>query len=320
MPLGRRTLPLLALATPLVASPAPPTTLVVPFSAGGAADITARNLAGEAPRVSGGMLALVVENRPGASGALGTQAVARARPDGRTLLLARVGASAILPAIDPRTAYGWDEFTFLGLLDENPVVIAVRADAPWRDLPALLNALRAAPGQLSFPTSGPATILDLGVRQMLATAGLEMDTATAIPLRGGGEAAAALLAGQGDFIANNLPDLLGGLREGRLRALAVAAQGASPLLPGVPTMAEAGLPELNALAGWSALAGPPGLPDGLAEPWVNLVARLGEDADWLAATRRTGSLPRTLPPAATREFIGQQVEMYRSLARRLGLV
>jgi tripartite-type tricarboxylate transporter receptor subunit TctC len=154
-----------ALARAEAAYPERPVSLIVPFSAGGAADIAGRTLAANAGRyLPNPQAGLVVENRTGASGAVGTGYVARAKPDGQTLLLARIGSSAILPATDPRTPYAWDEFTMLGLLDENPFVVCVRGDAPWRTLGELAGALREGPGRLNFATTGPATLLDLGAR------------------------------------------------------------------------------------------------------------------------------------------------------------
>ena len=300
--------------------PERPVVIVAPFSAGGAADIAARLLAAHAPaHLPNAGQSIVVENRTGASGALGTQYVARARPDGHTLLLARVASSAILPALDPRTPYAWDEFTMLGLLDENPFVIAVRADAPWRTIGELVNALRENPGRLNFATTGPATILDLGIRQMFVAAGLPIDAGIAIPFRGGGDAVAAVLGGQAQFIGNNLTDTSAAIASGRLRALVVGTRARLPSLPGVPTAIETELPSLAELAGWNARFGPPGLPEPVVEAWTRALERLGKDEGWLTAIRRGGGIPRLLNPQATRDFVRQQVAMYRELARRLGL-
>jgi len=298
-------------------------TLVAPFAAGGAADLAARTLAAHAPRVMARLLgrpqepAIVVENRTGASGAVGSYHVHRARPDGQTLLLARVGSAAIVPAFDPRAPYGWDGFTMLGLLDENPYVLCVRADSPWASAAALLTAIREAPGRLNFATSGPQTILDLGIRHMLVQAGLAHDAAVAIPFRGGGEALTALLGGQVQFVGNNLSEMSGALAGGQVRALAVTGDAA---LPGVPSAAAAGVPALADMAGWDALFGPPDMPEAVTSLWVRVLAALAEDAGWLAATRRLGSVPRILSPAATRAHVAAQVELYRGLGRRLGLV
>jgi tripartite-type tricarboxylate transporter receptor subunit TctC len=297
-----------------------PVAIVAPFSAGGAADIAARTLAAHAGRhLPNPSAILVVENRTGASGAIGTQHVQRAKPDGMTLLLARVASAAILPAIDARTPYGWDAFTMLGLLDDNPFVVAVRADAPWRTLADLIGTLREQPGTLNFATTGPATILDLGVRQLFAAAGLPIDAAAAVPFRGGGEAVAALLGGQAQFIGNNLSDTSAALAQGQLRALVVGAAERLPSLPDVPTAAEAEVPALAQILGWNALFGPPGLPEEIVAAWTAALRALGSDEAWLAATRRVGSRPRLLDPAETRAFVGAQAALYRDLARRLGI-
>ena len=295
-------------------------TLVAPFTPGGAADIAARTFAAQAGRHMGNSpQAIAVENRAGASGAIGTQYVARARPDGRTLLLARVSASAILPAIDPRTPYQIDDFTWLGLLDLNPFVICVRADSPYRDLAALLNAIRNAPGTLNFATSGPATILDLGVRQLLASAGLPIDAAQAVPYRGGGEALAALLGGQAQFGGNNLGDMIGAIRNGQIRALVVTGDARLRELPRVPAAAEAGLASLSQIAGWNALAGPAGMTAEMVEFWSRVIAALGRDPEWIAATRRIGSVPHVTDGAQARAHVMAQIELYRGLARQLNL-
>lgn len=301
-------------------APARAVTLVAPFTPGGAADIAARTFAAHAVKHMGPEpLAMVVENRAGASGAIGTQYVARARPDGNTLLLARVAASAILPAIDPRTPYQVDDFTWLGLLDINPYVICVRADAPYRDLASLLNAIRNAPGTLNFATSGPATILDLGVRHLLATAGLPIDAAQAVPYRGGGEALAALLGGQAQFGGNNLGDMMGAIRNGQIRALVVTGDARLAELPGVPTAAQAGVAALSQIAGWNALAAPAGLSAESVEFWTRVLAATGRDREWLTATRRIGSVPHVTDGAAARAHVLAQIELYRGLARQLNL-
>ncbi len=296
------------------------TTLVAPFTPGGAADIAARTFATFAVKHMGNARQpIVVENRAGASGAIGTQYVAQARPDGDTLLLARVAASAILPAIDPRTPYQIDDFTWIGLLDLNPYVICVRTDSPYRDLAALLAAIRDAPGTLNFSTSGPATILDLGIRHLLASAGLPIDAAQAIPYRGGGEALAALLGGQAQFGGNNLGDMMGAIRNRQVRALVVTGEARLPELPGVPTAAEAGVADLSQIAGWSALAGPAGMPEATAGFWSEVLMATGRDRDWLTATRRLGNVPHVTDGAMARAHVAAQIELYRRIARQLNL-
>ena len=311
------------------ASPAPgadppypslPVTLVAPFSAGGSADASARVLAAHAPRhLPNKNASIAVENRAGASGAIGPNSVARAAPDGYTLLLARTASSAILPAIDPRTPYAWDDFTFLGLLHEMPFVVCVRADAPWRRLGELLGALREAPGRMTFATSGPATILDLGVRHLFVANGLPIDAGTALPHAGGAEAVAAVASGQAHFVGCGLTDAIAALAARSVRALVVGGRERHPLLPGVPTAKEAEAESLEAITGWSGLFGPASLPMHVVEAWVGAIASFGSDRGWIEATRRSGSIPRLLPPGETRDFVRAQIALYGDLARRLGL-
>ena len=301
--------------------PGQPITLVAPFSAGGSADAAARLLAAHAPRhLPNKKATITVENRPGASGAIGTNLVARAAPDGFTLLLARTASSAILPAIDPRTPYAWDEFTLLGLLYETPFVVCVRADAPWRHLGDLLGALREAPGRLTFATSGPATILDLGVRQLFVSSGLPIDAGTALPFGGGAEAVGAVVSGQAHFIGSSLTDSAAALSARTVRALVVGSGERLALLPGVPTAKEAEVASLAAITGWSAVFGPASLPAQVVEAWVQAIASLGSDRAWVDAVRQTGSAPRSSSPSATRDFLQAQIALYGDLARRLGLL
>jgi tripartite-type tricarboxylate transporter receptor subunit TctC len=323
MRLTRRALTGASLAAPFAARaqggyPDRPVVLVAPFGAGGASDVAARTFAGHADKHLG--QPIVVENRTGASGMVGTLHVRRAAPDGYTLLMARIASSAIVPAIDPAAQYAWDEFTFLGLVDINPYVFVVRADAPWRTLGALVEEIRRRPGALNHGSSGPSTILNLGVRYLLLQAGLAPDATVEIPFRGGGQVATALLGGQVQIVGQNLSEIAGALQGGQARALAVTTPERFPAIPDVPTVREAGFPALEAIVGWNALAGPPDLPAAVTRRWDGVLAALAGDENWLAATRRVGSVPRIRDGAAAKAFIGAQVALYRELGRKLGLV
>jgi tripartite-type tricarboxylate transporter receptor subunit TctC len=303
------------------AYPSRPATLVAPFSAGGSADAAARLLAKHVPaHLPNKDATIAVENRIGASGALGTNQVAHAEPDGYTLLIARTASSAILPAIDPRTPYGWDDFTMLGLLHDSPFVVCVRADAPWQRFAELIVALREAPGRLTFATTGPATILDLGVRQLFVANGLPIDAGTALPFAGGADAVGAVAAGQAHFMGSGLADAITGITARTVRPLLVSGPARHPLLPDVPTAKEAQSESIDAIMGWSALFAPRSLPADIVGVWTDALASLAKDRAWVDATRRQGSVPRVASPDATREFVRGQVDMYRDLARRLGLV
>lgn len=264
--------------------PERPITIVSPFAAGGDADIAARNLAPVVQRVLG--QSLVVVNRAGASGAIGSLAVRNAKPDGYTLLLARVGSQAVLPALQKGLDYQWNSFTFLGLLELNPLVCAVRHESAYKSLADLADALRARPGKLNYSTSGAGTILNFGPQLLFDVLGLGKDAAVQIAYKGGSEAALALIGGDVDFSCGNLTSLIGNLKGGKLRALFTTTPERLKDLPEVPTAREAGYPQLETIVGWSALYGPPGLGQDIVERWVAVLHAAARDPQWIAATEK----------------------------------
>lgn len=292
-------------------------TIVSPFAAGGDADIAARNLAPVAQRVLG--QSVIVANRAGASGAIGSLAVRNAKPDGYTLLLARVGSQVVLPALQKNLDYQWSSFSFLGLLELNPLVCAVRSDSAYKSLGDLVEALRARPGKLNYSTSGAGTILNFGPQLLFDVLGLGKDAAVQITYKGGSEAALALIAGDVDFSCGNLTSMIGNLKGGKLRALVTTTPERLKDLPEVPTAREAGYPQLEAIVGWSALYGPPGLPREIVERWAGVLAAAARDAQWIAATEKAGSMPRVLASAETEKFAAEQFAVYERLGRQLQL-
>jgi tripartite-type tricarboxylate transporter receptor subunit TctC len=297
------------------AYPQQPITVIVPFSAGGDADIAARNLAPVAQRVLGH--AIVPMNRAGASGAIGSQAVRAAKPDGYTLLLARVGSQVVLPALQQGLGYKWNDFTLIGLLELNPLVCAVRTESPYRTLADLVDALRSKPGKLNYSTSGAATILNFAPQLLFDVLKLGKDAAVQITYKGGSEAALAVLSGEVDFSCGNLTSMIGNIKGGKLRALLTTTPERLKDIPDVPTAREAGYPQLEAIVGWSALYGPPGLPKEVVDRWVEVLNAAAKDSAWIAATEKAGSTPRVLSPAATEKFAGEQFGVYERLGRQL---
>jgi len=292
-----------------------PVMLIVPFSAGGDADVAARSLAVVAQQVTG--QAHVAVNRAGASGAIGSLAVRNARPDGYTLLLARVGSQVVLPALQPSVGYRWNDFTLLGLLELNPVVCVTRADSPIRSMKDLVEALRARPGKLNYSTSGAATILNFAPQLLFDVLKLGREAAVQIAYKGGSEAALAVLSGDVDFSCGNLTSVIGNIKGGKLRALVTTSPERLKDLPDAPTAREEGYPQLEAIVGWSALYGPPGMNAELVERWVGTLQAAAKDPQWLAATERAGSIPRVLSPAETEKFAAEQFAVYERLGRQL---
>ena len=298
--------------------PLRPMLLAVPYSAGSDADLAARNLAQHAPRFLDGQ-PIVVMNQPGASGAVGTLAVRNAAPDGYRLLLARIASQVILPATDRKTPYRWNDFTLLSVLELNPYVCAVRANAPYVSMKDLIAEIGKQPGKLNFATVGEGTIQHFGPQYLFSLTGLPKDAAVGIPYKGSGEITTSLLAGQTQFTCSNLGALLGQFRAGTLRPLMTTTREPLKDLPNTPTARSLGWPEMEKLAAWSALAAPPQLPRELVARWSAALTQLASDPAWLAGVAKLGGVPAVRSPADTEKFVREQYELYENLAQRLGM-
>jgi tripartite-type tricarboxylate transporter receptor subunit TctC len=298
--------------------PVKPISLIVPFPAASDADLAARNLAQHAPKYLGPQ-PIVVMNRPGASGAIGTMAVRNAPADGYTLLLARVASHAILPATDSKTPYRPTDFSMLSVLEVNPYVCAVRANAPYRSMKELVEELRRQPGKLNFSTAGAGTLQNLGPQYLFSLSGLPNDAAVGIHYKGSGDLVTSLLGGQVQFACNNLGTLLPHVQSGALRALMTTTRDRLPELPDVPTARSLGWPDMERLAAWSALMGPPGMSPDIVQRWAEAMARLAKDPEWLAGNSKIGGVPAVRSPQETERFVREQHELYEKLAARLGL-
>lgn len=298
--------------------PSKPITLIAAFAAGGESDLSARNLAQHVQKYLNNQ-PVVVMNRVGASGQIGSMATRSAPADGYTLLAARIASHAILPAMDSNTPYKWNDYTLISLLDLNPYVCVVPRDAPWKTMPELIDAMRKQPGKLNFSTSGVGTVQNLGVQYLFSVAGLPKDAAVGIHYKGGGEVTTSLLGGQVQFACNNLNTLLAHIKAGTFRALMVAMPERLKELPEVPTARELGWPEMEKIVGWTALVGPPGLPKEVQDKWAEVMQKLAADPDWLAGNARLSGIPSVRSAAQTESFMREQYEMYEKIAISLGV-
>ena len=292
--------------------------LVVPYTAGSDADLAARNLAQHAPKYLNNQT-IVVMNQPGASGAIGTMAVRNATPDGHRLLLSRIASQVILPATDTKTPYGASDFTFLSVLEVNPYVCAVKNDAPYPSMKDLIADIRKRPGKLNFATVGEGTLQNFGPQYLFSLVGLPKDAAVGIPYKGSGELTASLVGGHVQFACSNLGALLAQFRAGTLRPLMTTTREPLKELPNVPTARSLGWPEMERLAAWSALAGPPRLPKDVVDRWSDVMGKLARDPGWLAGVEKLGGIAAVRSPAETDKFVRDQYQLYERLADRLGL-
>ena len=298
--------------------PVKPIQFVIPFAAGGDSDLSGRNLAQHAPKYLGKQPVVAI-NRVGASGAIGSVVVKNAAPDGYTLLVARIASHAILPAIDTKTPYRWNEFTFLSLLELNPYVCIVKSDYPAKSMQDLVATMRKNPGKLNFSTSGVGTIQNFGPQYLFTLAGLTKDHAVGIHYKSGGDVTTSLLGGQVQFACNNLTTILPHVKSGTLRALMTTTPQRLGDLPDVPTSRELGWPQMERITGWTALLGPPNMAKEAVRKWVQALQKIATDADWLAGNAKLAGIPAIRSPAETEKFMKDQYELYEQLATSLGI-
>ena len=296
--------------------PTKPITMVSPYGPGGAADLAARTLAGTVPAYMGN--AVLVVNRTGAAGVTGSTSVAKGRKDGYTVLLARVGSQAAVPAINRKIPYKWDEFTFLGLLELNPFVLVVNAESSVESLDDLKAALEGGE-KLSYSSAGVGTLLHVAMNMVLDQYGMGPDAMKHVPYKGGGKAAAAVVGGHVDMMFQNLSGVISHIQAGKLRAIAVSTPERVASLPDVPTVAEAGYPALETVVGWSGVWGPPGMNQEAVDKWVEVLGKLKEDKAWIKLTQGLGSIPYVRSPEDTRAFVEKQYNAFRTLTEKLGM-
>jgi tripartite-type tricarboxylate transporter receptor subunit TctC len=245
--------------------PTKPIRLVVGFPPGGGIDFTARTIA---PHLAEGLgQPVVVENRPGAAGVTAAAEVAKAPPDGYTLILANIGPFALAPNMMAKRPYDpVADFTAIGQIVSTYFVAAVPATLPVKTMPEFVAWAKANPGKVNFASGGNASITHLNGELLNMTAGTGM---VHVPYKGSAPAIVDLIAGQTHLLVDVGSVTNAQIKAGKLRALAVTSPERDPLLPDVPTMREAGMPALET-AGWQGLLGPAGMPK-------DVVARLASE-------------------------------------------
>ena len=253
------------------AYPTKPIRLVVPFPAGGATDILARAVAQKLTEVWG--QPVVVDNRPGAGGNIGSELVAKSAPDGYTLEMGTVGTHAINPSLYAKMPYDHlKDFAPVILVAGVPNVLVVNPSLPVNSVRELIAYAKANPGKLNFASSGSGTSLHLSGELFKVMAGVEM---AHVPYKGSAPALQDLIGGQVQLMFDNLPPSLPQIKAGKLRALGVTTATRAPALPDVPTIAESGVPGFES-SSWFGVLAPTGTPPAI-------IAKLnGEIAKWLS--------------------------------------
>lgn len=295
-----------------------PIELVVAYSAGGVSDLMGRNLA--ATIESGLNQKMIVQNRPGAAGMVGTDFVFKAKPDGQTVLLARIATLAVAPNLQ-KVPYDPTGFTPLGLIATDPFVCVTSSRKNLGTVDEVRAVLAERPGTLTYSSSGVGSLNQFAVLRFLEELGVDqpLRAAAHIPSQGEGPALTAVAGGHIDLFCGNVGPVMPQVQSGTVKALFVTAQDRIAGLDEVPTVKELGLDGLTEIVGWSALMGPPNMDEQTVSNYVAALDKVKNDEAWQRFIRKMGSEPRVLNPAETAAFIAQQQDLYKEMALRMGI-
>lgn len=287
-----------------------PIRLIAPFPPGGGTDMISREVGTRVAAATG--WTVVVENRPGAGGNIGLDAVAKAAPDGYTIGMGQTANLAINPALYRSMPYDvLRDFTPIGLVAQQPNIIVVAKQSPVRNLPDLLAIARSRPGQLSAGHPGNGTVGHLSGEVLNRHAGVQI---VQVPYRGAGNVVTDLLAGRLDVYSANPLSVKGVLESGDVRAIAVTSAVRARAFPDVPTVAEQGFPGFEAM-NWTGLVAPAGLPEPVLARWNEEMRRTLSGPEIAARLATEGSEPVGSTPAEFRIKLAAEITKWGNIVR-----
>jgi tripartite-type tricarboxylate transporter receptor subunit TctC len=293
--------------------PAKPVRIVVPFAPGGTADTLGRLVA---QRLAESFKEnFVIENRGGAGGVIGSELVAKAAPDGYTLLVSGVASHCIAPALSRNFPFDpLRDFTHIALFGGPPGVLVIHPSLPVRDLKEFIAYAKAEDGKLAYGSPGNGTQGHLIAEQLKQVAGIQM---THVPYKGASLAVADLIAGHLKVTSTTLTTAATQIKAGRARALAVSSVKRVPDFPDVPTFGELGYPELAA-AIWFSLSGPPGMPPEIVARLNSEVRRILKLPEVRERLRPEGIEPGDLDPQQFAAFLASELKRWGPIVRASG--
>jgi tripartite-type tricarboxylate transporter receptor subunit TctC len=289
--------------------PSKPVQMIVPFPAGGPADIVARlysqHLAADLGQ------GVVVLNRDGAGGSIGTAAAARSAPDGYTLVFGTTSTMVVNPLVMKNVPYDfWKDFALIGLIANAPHLLAVREGLPAKSAAELVALAKQSPGKYTIASSGPGTIVQMAAELLRHATGADL---LVVPFKGGQPATMALLSGDVDMIVNDLTALKGHLASGKLRALAIAHSARLKPLPDVPTFAELGIPGVVSSTWWG-IGAPVKTPAPIRARLRAANAKIINDADYVGKLAGMAVEPLAMTPEQTSAFVAAETQKWKTVA------
>jgi tripartite-type tricarboxylate transporter receptor subunit TctC len=304
-------LPCVALAQ---AYPSKPIKLMVPYAAGGVSDILGRALAQKMTEILGQNM--FVENRGGAAGAIGTGLVAKDAPDGYSVVLSSLTAYAIAPAMNKNITYDpVKDFTAVGGVAIAPNVLSIDANSPLKTLSDIVNFAKANPGKLSFGSSGIGSVGHLSGEVLRVSTGAQM---LHVPYKSAGQAYPDVIAGNVTIVIDTLPSAIQYIKQGKVRAVALLSDKRSPLLPDVPTFAEAGYPEAT-LRFWFGVHGPAGMPPAVVQRLNEALGTALAAPDFRERLANLGADPYPMTPADLQALVRSDVEKLARTVKEAGI-
>lgn len=304
------------LLAPLAAAepnwPDKPIQLVIPYPPGGSADLLGRPLAVQLQQQLG--QSVVLEYKPGAGGTLASQYIARARPDGYTVQMV-LAAHAINASLYPKLPYDTQkDFAPVSLVANLPMIVAGSKKLPAKNIPELIAAAKAAPGQLTFGSAGNGNTGHLAAELFATEAGVRM---THVPYKGSAGVVNAMLAGDIDLTFDSISTSMPHIRDGRMHALAVTSSKRSPLAPEVPTIREQGIAHFD-VTGWYAIIAPAGTPEAVRKRLSDEIAKALKQPQLLAQLTASGYEPVGSSPEALQKHIDAEVVRWAQVVKSTG--
>jgi tripartite-type tricarboxylate transporter receptor subunit TctC len=294
--------------------PAKPIRLMVPFPPGGSTDIVARIVAQKLGAQLGQNL--VIENRGGAGGTLGTAVVAKAPADGYTLVVGTTSTHVVAPSVYQKLEYDpVKDFAPISLIAVTPYLLVVNPAVPAKTLKELVDLMKAQPGKLNYASAGVGSTTHLAMEMLKSVSNTY---ALHIPYSGNGPAGTAVIAGQVEILFGSLPAVLPHAKSGRVRAIAVGTPKRSPSLPEVPTVAESGYAGFDASL-WLAFMAPAGTPAPVIERLQKEIAAAVNSKETSESLDKNGAEPLTSTPAELAAMIKDGVAKYATVVKAAGV-